>query len=72
MGLLWAHVVVGSVQFLECCQMQGLNFLLVVGWRLLSHPCHMGFSMVVAQNMVADFPKASQSLILARQVYTLI
>lgn len=60
MGLFLSSVVVGSIWFLACRQTQGLGFLLVVGCKLFSAPCHVGLSIVVAHNMAAGSSKAAR------------
>ena len=49
-------MVVFWVEFLEGCRIKVLSFLLVVGWRSHSVPCHMSLL-----NITAYFLKASQS-----------
>lgn len=39
------HVIFGSIQLLMCCWTEGLSFLLAVGWRPPSVPCHMDLSI---------------------------
>lgn len=59
MGLFLNSVVVGSIKFLACHQTQGLCFLLVVGCKLFSAPCHVGLSIVVA-HMTSGSSKAAR------------
>lgn len=45
------YVVVGRIQLLVNCRIEGFSSFLAAGWKLPSVPCHVGLSNMAAHNM---------------------